>query len=315
MASSSTARAEPGPPGSIVAGVPVRVHLVLFTVQLTFAGFHVFGKYVLEHLSPMALAGIRVLAAAPVLLLLAGWIDGFRLPPRAELPRLALLGLLGVTANQLLFILGLSYTTATNAAILMPSIPVLTAAAAVLFRVERMTWARLAGIGSAVAGAWVLLDPMRFRLESDTTLGNLLVLLNCAAYAVFMVLQRPVLARIPPLTLVAWAYLFGGLAALPFTLGDLGAVDPGSLSPAVLLGLAYIVLVPTILNYALVTWALGKSSTSLVSTYITLQPLAAAALAAIFLGEAFGARQGLGFVFISAGLVLVSLVERRARPR
>ena len=43
---------------------------------------------------------------------------------RATCRILALLGFLGVFANQLLFIHGLEHTTATNASILMPSIPV-----------------------------------------------------------------------------------------------------------------------------------------------------------------------------------------------
>ncbi len=79
------------------------------------------GKLLLEHMPPLALASLRVAGATPLLLLLA-WFLERRLPPLRELPVLALLGLLGVTANQLFFIVGLQHTTATNAAILMPSI-------------------------------------------------------------------------------------------------------------------------------------------------------------------------------------------------
>jgi drug/metabolite transporter (DMT)-like permease len=289
-----------------------RVHLVLIFVQLTFAGFHVFGKLVLGEVEPLALAGIRVAVGAPVLLALAWWADRVR-PPLREWPGLFFLGLCGVAANQLLFVIGLGYTTATSASILMPSIPVFSAALAGLLGVERLTAPRALGILSAALGALVLLDVTRLELGGRAALGNLLILLNCLAYSAFVVLQRPVLERIPPLTLTAWAYAGGSLLVLPVALPALSRVQPLQLSASALLGLAYIVLVPTILNYALVTWANRRSSPALVSTYVTLQPVAASALAAALLGERLEGRQLLGFLAIALGLALVSAGDRWGR--
>ncbi|HSS76494.1 MAG TPA: EamA family transporter, partial [Thermoanaerobaculia bacterium] len=72
-----------------------RVHLTLFLVQLSFGGFHVVAKALLAHLTPLALAAIRVGFATPVLLALA-WQRDRVLPSRRDLPILALLGALGV---------------------------------------------------------------------------------------------------------------------------------------------------------------------------------------------------------------------------
>ena len=52
----------------------------------------------------------------------------------ADRKRLLLYGLLGVSFNQILFIFGLSLTTAINTTILTATIPVFTLAAAVLLR-------------------------------------------------------------------------------------------------------------------------------------------------------------------------------------
>ena len=104
-----------------------RVHAAFLFVQVSFSGWHVIGKGMLSYLSPLALGGMRVLLAAPLLLLMAWLLDRAR-PTRRDLPYLALLGFLGVFLNQLLFIVGLKYTTATNAGIIMPSIPVFTVA-------------------------------------------------------------------------------------------------------------------------------------------------------------------------------------------
>jgi hypothetical protein len=90
---------------------------VLLAVQVAFATLHVVGKIVLAELAPLAFAGTRVAIATPVLPLLAWHHDRF-VPARFGWPRFALLGLLGIFANQTLFLLGLDFTTATSSAIL-----------------------------------------------------------------------------------------------------------------------------------------------------------------------------------------------------
>ncbi|MEW6336800.1 MAG: DMT family transporter [Acidobacteriota bacterium] len=284
------------------------VHLALLFVQVTFGAFPVVGKAVLLHLPPLALAGLRVLVSTPLLLALAWRFERVR-PARRDWPELALLGVLGVFLNQVLFILGLQLTSATNAAILMPSIPVFTAAAAAAFGVQRLGPWTVGGIVLACAGALTVLDPGRWSTTGPAFWGDLLILGNCLAYAIYLVLQRPVLRRLPPLTVVAWAFLFGGAATVLVSAPALLGTSVSNLPPTAWIGLTYIVLVPTAVNYALNSWALRRSSPALVAAYTCLQPVAAAALAILLLGEGLNVRQVVGFVLIASGL---ALVNRRA---
>jgi drug/metabolite transporter (DMT)-like permease len=270
-----------------------------------FGAFHVVGKALLGELPPLAVAGLRVAIATPLLLAVAAWKDRY-LPTWTDLRSLALLGFLGVFANQLLFIVGLSYTTASNAAILMPSIPVFAAALGALLGIQRLDRRQLAGIASAVAGAVVLLDPTRFSLSDDTVFGNLLILINCGFYSAFLVLQRPVLQRLPWRTVIAWSFLLGGAGVLAVSSPELAALAGRGVAPTSGLGVAYIALFPTTLGYFLATWSVRRSSPTLVAAYTTLQPLASALLAAAFLGERVGWRQAVGFALITGGLFGVS---------
>lgn len=288
-----------------LSGGSVPVHLGLLLVQVLFSVFHVVGKVVLEEISPLALAGLRVALAAPVLVAVALWRDRC-IPTWRDLRWLALLGFLGVFANQLLFMIGLSYTTASNAAILMPSIPVFALALSVLFRIQRPTRARVLGVLSAVGGAVVLLDPTGFTLADDTILGNLLILTNCLSYSAFLVLQRPMVERLPWRTVIAGSFLFGGLGILTVSAQDLMELTRQPVSPAVWLGVLYIGLLVTGLGYFLATWAVRRSSPTLVAAYTTLQPLLSVALAVMLLGEELGWREGTGFALIALGLLGVS---------
>lgn len=282
-----------------------RVHLTLLLVQAAFGGFHVVAKAVLTSLSPLALAGLRVGLATPFLVFLA-WRRDRMIPQRRDLPMLAFLGFLGIFANQVFFITGLQWTTAINAAILMPSLPVFAAAAAAVLGIERLVPRRLAGIFLSVGGALVLVNPLRFAADRDMAIGNLLILVNCLCYALFLVLQRPLLERIPWRTLIAWSFVFGGGGVLLVSLPSLAALQAAEVPASAWWGMAYIVVLPTVFGYAANTWAVRRSSPAVVAAYGTLQPLVAAVLAAAFLGERFGWIEGLGLGLIVAGLWQVS---------
>ncbi|MBN2056516.1 DMT family transporter [bacterium] len=288
-----------------MTNVDRRVHLVLLFVQVMFGVFHVVAKSVLTHVDPLAVAAIRVVGAAPILIT-AGLLIDRTLPRLKDLPYLALLGILGVWFNQLLFIVGLQHTTATNAAIMMPSVPVFAAAIGLVTGIERMTSRRLAGILICVTGALVMLNVSQLNTGHRVGWGNTLILLNCLSFSLFLVLQRPLLRRLPPVTVTAWAFLFGGLGMLAVTFRHLAALSPAALPGSVLARLAFIVLVPTSLNYVLNSWAVARSTPSLVAAYITIQPVVSASVAAMVLGERAGIREALGFAMIAGGLFLVS---------
>jgi|HubBroStandDraft_3_1064219.scaffolds.fasta_scaffold06125_4 drug/metabolite transporter (DMT)-like permease len=287
------------------SGAAGRVHAVLILAQVLLGGFHVVGKVVLAEVSPLALTALRIGLAAPLLALFA-WRHDRILPPRREILGLALLGLLGIFANQVLFVLGLERTTATNASILMPSLPVFAVAVGALLGVERVGRRRLLGIALSVAGALVLVDPRRLTVGSQTAAGNSLILCACLCYSSFLVLQRPVLRRLPWRTVVAWCFLFGALAAVPAGWRSLAALHPAALSTTAWLGLGYTVVFGTAIAHTINIWAVRRSSPALVAAYSTLQPVVATALAVTFLHERLGASELLGFVLIGCGLWAVS---------
>ena len=270
-----------------------------------FGAFHVFAKYAIASVPPLAIAAMRVAVSAPLLLLIARAFDK-TWPSRSDHIQLAFLGFLGVFSNQVLFILGLSHTTATNAAILMPSVPVFAAALAVAMGIETPSAWRLAGIALSVLGAFFMLDFGSFSTDGGALWGNALILLNCLSYALYLVRQRPMLFRLRPLTVVAWAFVYGGCGTLLVSVPSLLSLRPAEVPIMTWWALLYIVTVPSGINYALNTWALKRSTPALVAAYTTLQPAAAALLASFLLDERLGSREGIGFVLIVSGLFVVS---------
>jgi drug/metabolite transporter (DMT)-like permease len=74
-----------------------------------------------------------------------------------------------------------------------------------------------------------------------------------------------------------------------------------------------VVAVPTIVAYYANGWALGRSSPTLVTVYIYLQPVLAGLLQWVQLGEPLALRAVVASVFILVGVGVVA--SRRAAPR
>jgi drug/metabolite transporter (DMT)-like permease len=71
---------------------------------------------------------------------------------------LLLLGMLGMVLHPLLFLGGLSLTTATNAGMVSPAISVFSTAISVALCLEKLSMWKVAGISITVLGALIILE-------------------------------------------------------------------------------------------------------------------------------------------------------------
>lgn len=263
-------------------------HLALVVVQLCFGLFPLFTKWAGLAFTPQALAVWRIAVGSLVLCTLATWFHGRRvLPPRREWGQVALLAMLGVVLNQVLALEGIRLSTSTNAGLMMTLIPVFTFGLAAWIGQERFAPRRVLGIAIAMAGALLLQWQVRGvdELGRDVLLGNLLITCNCFSYALYLVLARRLLARHPPLLVIAWVYL-GSLWTLPL-LGYGETLLPASAPALAWSGLVLLLIFPTVLAYLLNTYALSKVPASVTAIYIYLQPLIAGVAGIGLLDEPF----------------------------
>jgi drug/metabolite transporter (DMT)-like permease len=254
----------------------------------------------------------RVLGATVVLFLLHAGVGGRWIRDRRDLLRLAVLGMLGIAANQTLFLYGLQHTTAINATILVTTVPVFTVLGSVLTGREPASALKFSGIALAGVGTVYLIGPDRISLAPQVALGNALIVLGMVCYAAYFLYSRSVVGRHGPVTVSFYVMLFACLGVLPFGLGAVHEMRLAEINRSVWLWVGYIVVFATIVTYLLNIWALQRVSSNVVAVYIYLQPLFAAAVAPLVLdGEDLTARATLAGLAIFAGLGLVLLAEFR----
>ena len=292
-------------------------HLALVGVQLCFGLFPVFGRRAMaagEGFDPFAVAAWRITGGAAVLGLAAVLVYRRRaLPARADLARLVALALLGIVANQALYLSGLARSSAADAALMMCTIPVFTTTAAVLVGQERLRPRRALGVLVALAGVLPLIAGRGGSLAGGHALGNALMLANCLCYAFYLVLSKPLRRETPAVVLIAWNYLLS-LPFVPLFLAGSCAL-PVRGSAAVWGSLAYVVVFPTVVGYLLNLFALGRLRASTTALYVYLQPPIAALTGWWWLGERLRPATALAAASLFAGIWLVSRDDRAERPQ
>jgi drug/metabolite transporter (DMT)-like permease len=260
-------------------------------------------KRALQEIDPLAIAFTRAAAGVAFfgLLLLArrGWRG---LPP--GFLRAAPLGLLGIFANQLLFMTGLKRTSAAHSAILIGMLPVFVLLISALLHQERISLPRTAGILIAFAGVSLIALEHGVALETPSLAGDFLTLSGVLAFAGYTVLGRPVLRDLGPIDATGLAFLSGGSLILLVTFPAAARQAWRPVSPAALLCLACVVVLSTIVAYLLYYSAVARIDPSKVAAFMYLQPIVAALIAFIVAGEPWTTTFLFGGGLVLSGVLL-----------
>lgn len=259
-----------------------------------------------HHLEPFAFIFCRVAGALVLFWLFASLGRGERVA-RRDMWRLAVCGVFGVAANQLMFFYGLNLTTPINASLIMTGNPVLVLLAAAWLVGERITKRKVTGIALGLTGAIALiLHEREVSLQADHFVGDLFIFLNAASYAVYLVLVKPLMGKYRPLTVIKWVFLFGFLIVGPVGIGQFTRVDWSGFSGGVWASFVFVVVGTTFLAYLLNVFALRRLNPSVVSIYIYLQPLVAAMVALIWGHDKLTLHKAVAAALIFVGVWLVS---------
>ena len=120
-----------------------------------------------------------------------------------------LLALLGVFPGQVLITWGTRMSLASNAALIMLTLPVSTAVLAYIFLGERMTGVRWASFAMAIAGVILCsdIDYKSLNLGAGYLYGNSLIFLGTLGSAIYNSYGKKLLERYTPMKMLFFTYL------------------------------------------------------------------------------------------------------------
>lgn len=282
--------------------------LVLLAASL-WATLGVIYKYLADSygMPPLAVASLRaglggIILLIGLLALRRSWLRVNRAALRVTL----VYGVFGIALFYAAYINAILAVGVAVAAVLLYTAPAWVAVLAWRFLGERLTRAHVAALLLTLAGSALVAQVFQPGLLRVNALGILWGLLSGLTYGLWSVFNKVGVRHTNPWTLQCYGMLVGSAALLLFQ--PLAPLAGALRSPATVAWLLALALGPTI--GASVAYAAGVRTVpvSVASLIATLEPVLAALLAYLILGETLGAGQ-------IAGGALILLAVWILRPR
>lgn len=221
--------------------------------------------------------------------------------------RLVLCGLLGVAINQMLFIKGLTMTTAIHASLLMLCSPILITILAFWMLRERITIIKIAGLALGILGSVLLITGRQSASQpKDYLIGDLFIILNGISYAFYFVLVKPLMERYTPLQVVRWVFTFGFIMMLPVGWMQFGEIKWQQFELPDTGILFFVVIAGTFLAYLFNAYSIRVLGPGVTSAYIYIQLVFAVSIAVLFFNEQLTLQKIAAGIMILSGVYLVS---------
>ena len=258
-------------------------------------------RYLVGDADPLTLAvlrwGIGFLCVLPLALLLR-----VRWPTRRDWPAVAALGICFFGLFFILYNIAVGYTTAARASLALSTLPLQTMLIGALLGAEPLTPRKSAGVGVAMLGVFAALASGLSLAPAGAWRGELIMTAAVLCMAVYNVLSRPLMQRSSALGFLtvgmgfvaATLTLAGAATDRISVLGDFGA-------PQWIAG-AYLGVGGGALAFILWVLALQRATPTQVANTMTLNPIAAALLAAQLVDEPITLNLVVGLLAVCLGI-------------
>ncbi len=279
---------------------------LLISVALVWGANYTIGKYGVAYMSSIQFNSLRFLVASPVLLVITFMLERSLRIERKDWLRLVVVGIVGTTLYQTLFMLSVKYTSATNASLLIAMSPIFTGILAVLHKQERFSMKIQVGSVLSFGGAaLVLLTGHTSQSTYEYAwLGNGIGLVAAIAWGWYPILAQPLITKYSAMRVTSWSTLIGIVPLVIYCLFHASALT----WPADLLSwgsLTYSIVFATIFGLAMWYVGISQIGSTKVMVYMYLVPLFAVIFAAMTIGERITIMQLIGGLVIFIGLYVV----------
>jgi drug/metabolite transporter (DMT)-like permease len=271
--------------GLFMSSTKTRAILALIIAMLFWGSSAVFIRTLALALSPENSLAMRYLVLTGVNIAGLAWLGTWRIP-RTDWPRFLITGIAGMAGYNWFVNAGFELVPAGVGALVTMVEPLMIAILASFLLGERLTRYVMAGVVLAMAGGAVLFWPeiSATAPSSISAVGVGYLLVSCAAWAIYTILAKPLLARHDSFTVTAVTMLI----AAPIMIG--AASEPlhglaAALDLRQWLEVCYLVFAAGLGGTILWNYGTKHLSSSAAGTFLYLIPVVAVAAGALMLKE------------------------------
>ncbi|HEX9054251.1 MAG TPA: DMT family transporter [Gemmatimonadales bacterium] len=261
-------------------------------------------KGAFEYLPALAFTGVRFALSSAFLYVLVRWRYGAVTFPAGLTGRMIWLGVLGNTLYQIAFTLALLWSTATNTALILATMPAVVTLLAGVRRIERVTPRMWAGTALATLGVALVISTGGIEFSPATLKGDACAVAAVIFWSVYTLGLRRIPHSVPPLTTTALTTLTGTPGLVLAGLVPIVGVDWVRVPAPAWGALAYSSFLSLVVAYFIWNASVQRVGGTRTAIYMCLTPVVAALTAWATLGERLVPLQGVGAALILTGVLM-----------
>lgn len=285
-------------------------YLLLVLTTLFWSGNFVLGRAVSGNIPPIALSFWRWAVAFLILLLLTlPQLKGQWPLLRRHWKILILLGILGVTNYNTFAYIGLQYTTATNAVLMVSTTPVFIVALSFLLLGHTVHLRQALGIIASLLGVAIIVarGDLGTLLEQEINRGDAWIMAAVLSWALYSVCLKWRPAGLHPLSFLTAIMGTGLMVLVPIYGWDLARGNLFELNLMTLGSIGYVALFPSVLAYIFWNQAVAELGANKCGQFMHLMPAFGAGLSWLLLGEGLHGFHMAGIGLIALGIYLATV--------
>lgn len=254
----------------------------------------------------LVVADMRAVGAAVAFWVMSLFVGGGERVSVSMLGRLCVAGILCIVLNQVLFTVGVNYTSPIDATVISTMLPIVTMVFAAIILKESITGMKVVGIAVGAAGALTLVFGGGGSSAGGGLLGDALCFTAQVSCALYMVIFSNTIHRYSVVTLMKWLFLFSAIIVTMVTWPSVVAVDYASLPLKAWGEMLFIVFGGTFVSYIFFTGGQKLLRPTVVSMYNYVQPIVATVLSVAMGVGTFGVGKVTSMAMVFAGVYIVT---------
>jgi drug/metabolite transporter (DMT)-like permease len=227
------------------------------------------------------------------------------------------IGLIGNSAYQLFFVLGIANTTAENTSLILATVPAWVAMIGTLFRVERVNILGWTGIGFSLIGIALIIvgsdHSADFYLGGPSLKGDFLILAGTVCWSVYTLLMRPMTRAYSPISVSSFSTMIGTIPLILVAIPSWLEMDWTIVSSRAWLALIASGVFAIALAYFFWNHGVSRIGSTRTSIYSNLTLPIAILTAWLWLGETLTPLQWVGTSLTVGGVILARRFDQAAR--
>ena len=254
----------------------------------------------------LVVADMRAVGAAVAFWVMSLFVGGGERVSVSMLGRLCVAGILCIVLNQVLFTVGVNYTSPIDATVISTMLPIVTMIFAAIILKESITGMKVVGIAVGAAGALTLVFGGGGSSVGGGLVGDALCFTAQVSCALYMVIFSNTIHRYSVVTLMKWLFLFSAIIVTMVTWPSVVAVDYASPPLKAWGEMLFIVFGGTFVSYIFFTGGQKLLRPTVVSMYNYVQPIVATVLSVAMGVGTFGVGKVISMAMVFAGVYIVT---------